>query len=141
MCSPGAARAAPSAQGTSSAASLQSRCREEAGYCHAPPCPSPVPAIVSQGSCVPPCHIVIINEMTALLPDTLQGHRTPLRLRGHPVQAGPVPSWTAHVTPLKPAPPCELMMKNKITPNSLLCSHLHVLPIQKWSCSVLTGIR
>lgn len=66
-----------------------------------------------------------------------QHHGTPLRPRGHPVQAGPQLDSTCN--PLKPALPHELMIKNK--PNSLLCSDLHVLYIQKWSCSVLMSIR
>lgn len=51
------------------------------------------------------------------------------------------PSWTAHVAPPKPAALHELMIKNKMKPNSLIYSGVHVLHTQKWSCSVLVGIR
>lgn len=139
MSSPGAARAAPSAHGTSSATSLQSRHREEGGYspltfsCDIRHCLTRqlCPSSATQWSSVRWQHCFWTH--------CSQGHL--LGSEATLCQQIQFPSWTARAAPSKPAPPRELMMKNKMKPNSLLCSHIHVLHIQKWSVSVLMGIR
>ena len=121
------------------------RCKEETGYCHPSPWPSPmtwdVPVIGSQSSCIPLrthserrhkpsgwqqelahqwCNSTTSSDTAADDAGHLSGSEAIVCKQ---VQFS---SLTAHIASPKPAPPHEVLEKNKVKPNSLSCSHVLV---------------